>query len=97
MVASQPPAPLTTPETARLDYIIACAKDKRLGMIVTTRKSDNSRVVLLAAMYKSSDPDDPAPYHIFPVAEFLPLNEEISAYNDPSTFDTPDSPDDAQP
>ena len=65
-------------------------------MVVTTRKSDNSRVVLLAALHKSSDPNDPTPYNIFPVAEVLPFGDDLSAYNDPATLDTPDTPDEKE-
>jgi hypothetical protein len=96
MVAPQPshPAPLTKPETDRLDYIIACAKRGQFGLVVTTRKSDNSRVVLFATLQKSDDPNDPTPYHIYPVAELLPIDHETDAYHSP--YDTPDTPD-AQP
>lgn len=85
MVAPQParPAPLTKLETDRLDYITACAKRNALGLVVTTRRSDNSRVVLLATMHKSGDPDDPAPYNIYPVAELLPPDHETDAYRPP--------------
>lgn len=65
-------------------------------MIVTTRKSDNSRVVLLATLHKSSDPNDPAPYNIYPVAELLPIDHETEAFHDPATLDTPDTPDEKE-
>lgn len=97
MVAPQParPAPLTKLETDRLDYITACAKRNALGLVATTRRSDNSRVVLLATMHKSGDPDDPALHNIYPVAELLPPDRETDVYHSP--FDTPDTPDDPQP
>ena len=83
------PEPLTKPETDRLDHIRACAAHGRLGLVVTTRKSDNSRAVLIAALHQSKDPNDPTPYHIYPVGELLPIDHETSAYNNPA-----DEPDD---
>lgn len=83
------PAPLTKPETNRLDYIRACAERGQLGLGVTTRKSDNSRAVLICTLHKTTDPADPAPYHIYPVAELLPIDHETDAYHNPA-----DEPDD---
>lgn len=83
------PAPLTKPETNRLDHIRAAALAGRLGLVVTTRKSDNSRAVLICTLHKSTDPADPTPYHIYPVGELLPLGHETDAYHNPT-----DEPDD---